>query len=55
MDFLARNGRLIRDGQPVINDVGLAALALLVAESDPKGKEVMINLIQNMLAPVSLA
>lgn len=51
VDFLARNGRLLRDDEPVINDVGLAALALLVAESDPKSKEVMIRLIENMLAP----
>ncbi len=51
VDFLARNGRLLRDGEPVINDVGLAALALLVAESDPKAKDVMIRLIENMLAP----
>lgn len=50
VDFLARNGRLIRDGAPVINDVGLAALALLVAESDPKAKDVMIRLIESMLA-----
>ena len=50
VDFLARNGRLIRAGQPVVNDVGLAALALLVAESDPKAREVMIRLIQTMLA-----
>lgn len=50
VDFLARNGRLLRAGEPVINDVGLAALALLVAESDPKAKDVMIRLIENMLA-----
>ncbi|MCE1183407.1 MAG: virulence protein RhuM/Fic/DOC family protein [Rhodocyclales bacterium] len=50
VDFLARNGRLVRNGEPVINDVGLAALALLVAESDPKAKDVMIRLIENMLA-----
>ena len=50
VDFLARNGRLIRRGEPVINDVGLAALALLVAESDAKNKDVMIRLIENMLA-----
>lgn len=34
----------------VINDVGLAALALLVAESDAQNKDVMIRLIENMLA-----
>jgi len=50
VDFLARNGRLLRNGEPVINDVGLAALALLVAESDAKNKDVMIRLIENMLA-----
>ena len=38
------------DGTPVINDVVLAALALLVAESDPKDKDVLIRLIMNMLA-----
>lgn len=51
LDFLNRNGRLIKeDGTPVVNDVGLAALALLVAESDPKDKDVLIHLIMNMLA-----
>ena len=53
VDFLARNGRLERNGQSVINDVGLAALALLVAESNPTAKDVMIRLIENMLAPSS--
>ena len=47
--FLACNGRLLRGGEPVINDVGLAALALLVAESDAKNKDVMIRLTENML------
>jgi prophage maintenance system killer protein len=51
VDFLARNGQLLRGTEPVINDVGLAALALLVAESNPSAKEVMIRLIENMLAP----
>jgi prophage maintenance system killer protein len=50
VDFLDRNGWLIRGGEAVINDVGLAALALLVAESAPKDKEVMIRLVMNMLA-----
>ncbi len=54
VDFLNRNGRLFRNDEPVINDVGLAALALLVAESNPKNKDVLIRLIMNMLAsPVS--
>ncbi len=51
VDFLHRNGRLLSSaGEPVINDVGLAALTLLVAESDPANKETMIRLIMNMLA-----
>jgi prophage maintenance system killer protein len=50
VDFLHRNGRLLRQGEPVINDVGLAALALLVAESEPRDKDLMIRLVMNMLA-----
>jgi prophage maintenance system killer protein len=51
VDFLHRNGRLLTaEGQPVINDMGLAALALLVAESAPAQKEVLIRLVVNMLA-----
>lgn len=52
VDFLNRNNTLMRDGQPVINDIGLAALALLVAESVPIQKETMIRLIENMLVGV---
>ncbi|ANB01165.1 RhuM family protein [Ectothiorhodospira sp. BSL-9] len=51
VDFLHRNGRLLNAAdEPVINDVGLAALTLLVAESDAANKETMIRLIMNMLA-----
>lgn len=50
VDFLHRNGRLFdTQGSPVINDTGLAALTLLVAESDPKQKETLIRLIMHML------
>lgn len=49
--FLHRNGRLFADdGSPVVNDVGLAALSLLVAQSRPEEKDVLIRLIMNMLA-----
>lgn len=51
VDFLHRNGRLLGDdGTPVINDIGLAALTLLVAESAPAQKDVLIRLVMNMLA-----
>ncbi|MDO4682365.1 MAG: virulence protein RhuM/Fic/DOC family protein [Lautropia sp.] len=50
VDFLHRNHRLMdRHGHPVINDTGLAALTLLVAESDPRQKEVLIRLVMHML------
>lgn len=52
IDFLHKNDRLFdNDEQPVINDLGLTALALLVAESDAAQKETMIRLIMNMLVP----
>lgn len=56
VDFLHRNGRLLNNsGQPIINDTGLAALTLLVAESDPKQKETLIRLIMNMLSAPTAA
>ena len=49
--FLHRNRRLLTaSGGPVINDTGLAALALLIAESRPRDKDVLIRLTMNMLA-----
>ncbi len=51
VDFLNRNHRLLgKNNQPIINEIGLAALTLLIAESDPKNKEIMIKLVINMLA-----
>lgn len=51
VDLLHRNGRLLnKRREPVINDTGLAALTLLIAESDPKQKEVIIRLVMTMLA-----
>ncbi|SDN68808.1 Fic/DOC family protein [Halomonas shengliensis] len=51
VDFLYRNERLLdAHGAVVVNDVGLAALTLLIAESDPANKETMVRLIMNMLA-----
>lgn len=51
VDFLHRNHRLLNDkGEMVINNTGLAALTLLVAESDPNQKDTLIKLIMNMLS-----
>jgi len=50
VDFLHRNGRLLNTrGETVINDTGLATLTLLIAESDPKQKEMLIRLLMTML------
>ena len=39
--FLHRNGHLIRNGEAVINDVGLAALALLHGTIDVSGHQLL--------------
>lgn len=50
VDFLHRNKRLLdQHDTPCINDTGLAALTLLVAESAPDQKETLVRLIMNML------
>ncbi len=48
--FLEKNNLLLApDGERRINDSALVALTLLVAESNPKQKDVMINLIINLI------
>lgn len=48
--FLANNRFLFKkNGEKKINDNALVALALLIAESSPKQKDVMIKLIINLL------
>jgi len=48
--FLGRNGYLNREtGEKKINDNALVALALLIAVSDPKDKDIMIRIISNLL------
>jgi len=48
--FLYLNKHLYKnDGNPIINDTGLAVLTLLVAESSPEQKQTIIRLIMNML------
>ena len=48
--FLHKNGILYRkNGEAKINDNALASLALLVASSEPKQKDIIIKLIMNML------
>ncbi|MCK6543329.1 virulence RhuM family protein [bacterium] len=48
--FLNRNMHLLRkSGEQKINDNALVALALLVAQSDPSQKDIMITLIINLI------
>src|SRR3990167_11470077 len=48
--FLDKTNFLFKkSGERKINDNALAALALLVAESDPKEKETMVKIIKNLL------
>lgn len=50
LEYLRRNGMLLRgDGSPRLADNGVVALALLVAESEPAQKDLMIRLILNLL------
>jgi prophage maintenance system killer protein len=50
ISFLELNSILHKDsGEKKINDNTLVALALLIAESDPKEKEVMVALVTNLL------
>jgi hypothetical protein len=48
-DFLVVRTEGKRRVKRNLNDTGLAALTLLVAESDPKQKETLIKLIMNLL------
>ena len=48
--FLHKNGILHKpNGEPKINDNALASVALLVAQSDPSQKDIIIKLVMNML------
>ena len=50
LEFLRRNKALYKNSSTMkISDTALTALALLIAESKPRGKEPMIALITNVL------
>jgi len=49
--FLDKSDYLFKkSGERKINDNALVTLALLIAESDPKEKETMINIVKNLIA-----
>ncbi len=47
--FLDRNGVLYKDGEKTIDDATLVALTIMIAESRPEEKEVMVDVIVNCL------
>ena len=49
LEFLNRNNALFRNGQKVISDGALVALTLMIAESDPKEKDIMTAIVMNLL------
>jgi prophage maintenance system killer protein len=50
LEYLRRNGLLLRaDGTPRLAENAMVALALLIAESEPAQKELMIRLVVNLL------
>ena len=49
LEFLARNDVLCKDGQKRISDGALVAITLMIAESDPNEKDIMVNLVMNLL------
>ena len=49
LEFLNRNSALFRNGQKVISDGALVAITLMIAESDPKEKDIMTMMVMNLL------
>ena len=47
--FLDRNRALYKDNKKILSDSTLVALTLLIAESKPQEKEIMINIVMNLL------
>ena len=47
--FLDQNGVLFQDGRKLIEDYTLVALTIMIAESRPEEKEMMISVIMNCL------
>lgn len=47
--FLDKNCVLFSDGKKLIDDYTLVALTIMIAESDPKEKEIMISVIMNCM------
>ena len=49
LEFLGKNNALIRNGKKVISDGALVAITLMIAESRPEEKDIMVALVMNFL------
>ena len=49
LEFLNKNKHLIIDGKQIISNSALVAITLMIAESRPEEKEVMVRLVMNFL------
>ena len=49
LEFLNRNGALVKNGKLTISNDALVAITLLTAESDPKEMDVIVSVIMNLL------
>ena len=49
LEFLNRNNALFKNGQKIISDGALVAITLMIAESDPKEKDIMTMMVMNLL------
>lgn len=49
LEFLNRNNALFKDNKKVISDGALVALTLMIAESRPDEKDIMISLVMNII------
>lgn len=50
LEFLSRNKFLYKNGEKRISDGTLVAITLMIAESNPSEKDIMVNLVMNLLA-----
>ena len=49
LEFLDKNNALFLDGEKRLSDGTLVAITLMIAESKPEEKDVMVKLIMNLL------
>ena len=49
LEFLNKNNHLIIDGKQIISNSALVAITLMIAESRPEEKDVMVKLVMNFL------